>query len=225
MKNSKEILLLGARAAFFGAVALGAASVMAWTAAPANPPANNVAAPLNTSATAQSKAGKLTTTNAGYYVDLSRGDSWSFVSNGNVYASDVYSYAAGKWLSDAGSRLLGVVAAPYVSPSFTATVPAGATYAIVSIDGTVHGGGGDQSVASGKIYIDLVAQKSTGTYAYTTDCTVSAWTAVSFGTALTVCGSTVFGRPSQTNKVSLSGSTLTITLPSEKGAAFFQFYQ
>ncbi len=223
MNNTKSLLLTGVRAAIFGAIAFGAASAMAWTAAPANPPANNVAAPLNTSATAQSKAGKLSTTNAGFYVDLSRGDSWSVVTNGNVYASDVYSFAANKWLSDAstGGALLGVAVSNKTSNVFTATVPAGATYAVVSVDGTTHGGGGDQAVVSGKIYLDLVGRKSTGTFIYTTDAAPTLWSNVNFGTAIVM---DTDGANYNTT-VNLTGSTLTFNIPGDRGAAFFQFYQ
>jgi hypothetical protein len=57
--EKKVIFNTTLRAAIFAAVALGAASAMAWTAAPASPPSNNVSAPLNTSATAQTKTGTL----------------------------------------------------------------------------------------------------------------------------------------------------------------------
>ncbi len=219
MNNTKNLFLTGVRAAIFGAIAFGAASAMAWTAAPANPPANNVAAPLNTSATAQTKSGKLSTGNGGYTVDLSRGDSWSVVTNGNIYASDVYSFAADKWLSDigSGSTLLGVATDDTMS-NFTVTVPAGATYAIASIGGTTHGGGGDQSVASGKIYFDLVGRESTGTFVYTTDYSVNTWSGVAFGTAISLQGG------HYNTIVNLTGSTLSFNLPGDRGTAFIQFF-
>jgi hypothetical protein len=125
MIEKRELLQTALRAVIFGAVAFGAVSAMAWTAAPASPPSNNVSAPINTSATAQTKAGTITingagnlqvlpTSNAswagniqsaslyGVYADNSKGiygelanDIYSLYGNGNVYINSAQAGWAG----------------------------------------------------------------------------------------------------------------------------------
>ncbi len=91
MKDFKGVLLTGVRAVIFGAVALGAASVMAWTAAPASPPASNVAAPINTSATAQTKAGSLILSAGFLSVTSPNTAAWAgtFDNTGGIYGLNV----------------------------------------------------------------------------------------------------------------------------------------
>ncbi|MCF7815521.1 MAG: hypothetical protein K9M10_02030 [Candidatus Pacebacteria bacterium] len=59
-----------------------------WTPPNLPPPSGNVSAPINTSATAQTKTGDFT---AG-----------SLTTAGNVTANDIYSTVAGKWMSELG---------------------------------------------------------------------------------------------------------------------------
>ena len=110
----------------------------AWTE-PVAPPSSNVGAPINTSSTAQTKAGNFNVHNgyiqayndtgyygllnyssyggyfyglggvfaqntSGYYAYLGYpSSSYGLLTNGNVYASDVYLASTGKWLSTLGT--------------------------------------------------------------------------------------------------------------------------
>jgi hypothetical protein len=73
VQEMKNILLTGVRGAILGITALGAATVLAWTAAPANPPANNVSAPINIGATTQTKTGSLIVGSGGTSVAIGSG--------------------------------------------------------------------------------------------------------------------------------------------------------
>jgi len=96
--------------------------IYAWQEPPQSPPDGNSAVPLNVSSIQQTKAGSLTLdspndlglraygtgglfaqNSGGYYAYLGYPSSnWSVLANGNMQASDYYSSATGKWMSQLG---------------------------------------------------------------------------------------------------------------------------